>query len=159
METKTISISPEGKLEERAIGAPPPKEAAPPTRVMRTFERDIASAMRENKGSVVTIAIAERRKREAEAAGAGMSTKQRTIVIVVLGILFLLLMVAGAYFYVSGSSKTPEQKADLPPSLIPADTSIAIPADGFSEPKLIEAAKRAETNTALRLGTIEQAHF
>jgi len=165
----TISISPDGKLEEKSFPAAParpapvvtsvPTPTTPPSRVVRTFERDIANAMRENKGSVTSVALAEKRRQERGGGFTAAPSNKKLFIALGIGAAFTVAL-AGGYFAFSGPSKEELRKFEnIPPPLIAVEKRNAIPADNFSQLKLITALKAAAGDTSLRLDTIQETYF
>ncbi|MEN9852316.1 MAG: hypothetical protein RI996_259 [Candidatus Parcubacteria bacterium] len=82
----------------------PPIEARPlpnekQARIVRTFEDDIADAVRDGKGSVLGIALAEQKKKESSIQV--FKEKKNSVLFVVLGILLLVIsfLVIGVIAY------------------------------------------------------------
>ncbi|MDP3958330.1 MAG: hypothetical protein Q8Q36_02610 [bacterium] len=159
-EGKTIQISPEGKLEvsgAAAAAAPAAEKEAP--RVVRTFEADLASVMKEKKGSVVTIALAEHRKRETALETRATAPKRNFL------FLFLsLLAISGGlafvgYVYFARDKGAATEEIAKQSGLIAAETFLEVPTGGMSQAKLIAAVNAELKNPGLRLDTIEELSF
>ncbi len=206
-EGKTISISPEGKVEEtrmpkETLGvvpamlpsqiyapatkpAPPPPAQTPQTRnqtlnqiiergaqretgggaggtgssrVVRTYEGDLALIMREKKGSVIKIALAEHRKRETEGERAMAAPKKNSIFLFssLMAIVLSVALLGFVYFAKEDENGAATIKVE---SLIFAEKQKAVDASGFSQAKLIAAVKAELGETTLRLDTIENIYF
>ncbi|MBX4215509.1 hypothetical protein KW797_01015 [Candidatus Parcubacteria bacterium] len=166
-EGTTISISPEGKLEEKSPPKPPAqaggaaRSVPAATRVVRTLERDMAAAMRDGKGSVVSVALAEQRRRDAkEGTNEGAPPKKRLFLIIGVGAV-LIGITAWVGYALATRPTAAEIKAtqNIPAPLVFVERRRAIAADNFSQAKLIAAAKASEKNDTLRLDTIEETYF
>ena len=128
------------------------------TRVVRTFETDIAEAMKEKKGSVVKIAMAEHKRREGLTDLEEAPKKNNkwwlfsAIILILGGVIF--------YGFISINKKintvnTTEVRSD---ALISSDKEKEIDTAKLSQTKLVNAVN-TELDSTIRLDSIERIYL
>src|SRR3989344_1698443 len=163
-EQKTISISSEGKINTptetpkitETITTP---TSTIPSRGIRTFERDIATAMKEKKGSVIKIAIAEQTKKSSEKEIEGKVSKRNYIFLglTLISILGGLGFIGFVVWQKIGNEIAPIEAVVAP--LIAAEKQKEIEITGLSESKIIAKIDEEMGNRTLRLDTIENIYL
>ncbi|OGZ03978.1 MAG: hypothetical protein A2648_00020 [Candidatus Lloydbacteria bacterium RIFCSPHIGHO2_01_FULL_41_20] len=163
-EQKTISISSEGKINTptetpkitETITTP---TSTIPSRVIRTFESDIATAMKEKKGSVIKIAIAEQTKKSSEKEIEGKVSKRNYIFLglTLISILGGLGFIGFVVWQKIGNEIAPIEAVVAP--LIAAEKQKEIEITGLSESKIIAKIDEEMGNRTLRLDTIENIYL
>lgn len=138
-----------------SLTAPKPKNV--PT--VRTYERDLARVMKEKKGSVIGIAIAEQRDRESNVREVESAPEKNA-----LFLFFSVIAVAAglallAYFFINTNTKDETTGAIKITSLITAENHKEIKVDDFSQTKLIKAASQELASSNLRLDTVLDLYF
>lgn len=126
---------------------------------VRTFERDLARVMKEKKGSVIGIAIAERRQRENNVENVEDPPRKKMLLL-----FFSALAIAGGlafigYFFINSNGKDETVGTIKINSLITAESNKEISVDGFSQIKLIKTAGLELASTNLRLDTVLNLYF
>jgi len=152
---QTINVSEEGKIEQ--ANAPAPQNVA--SRVVRTLEGDIASAMKEKKGSVVSIAIAEQKKREKEFHFEGEDKgKNSFFLFVSLTALAGGLILFGFVFI--GGIGTKETSPELKtPALVLAEKEKLVEIVNATRSKIIAEVSKEIGQSQLKLDTVERVRF
>lgn len=154
-EFPTINISDEGRIETPTPVLPVAPKTAAPARIVRTFESDLARVMRDKKGSVIKIAMAEHKRRADEIEFKEKVPKKNIILL-----FFTLLSVAGGLAFLGFvfiNKKTNEisiSETKIVPIIFSEkqkDSDIT----GFSKTKLINKMGELLADTSLRLDTIE----
>lgn len=134
-----------------------PKEKTVPT--VRTYERDLARVMKEKKGSVIGIAIAQQRDRESNIREEEGVPEKNTlflffsVIAVVAGLLLL------GYFFINTGGKSETAGTLKINSLINAENQKEIKVDDLSQTKLIKAVTQELASSNLRLDTVLDLYF
>ncbi len=147
--------------------APPVKTDAPaeipPTpaqsRVVRTFEGDIALTMKEKKGSVIKIAIAEQKKKSDEVAEE-KKVPRKNLILLSLTLLSLLggLGFIGFVILEKKGSQVTAIEAKITP-LVFSEKQKEVEITGLSELKIIAKISEEIGSRTLRLDTIENIYI
>lgn len=125
-----FNIQPDELIEKKAA-TPSEQTLEHAPRALRTFEEDIADAMRDGKGSVLTVALAEQKRKSDSVTFAVEKTSN--IWLIVFGVMFLLaaLSVLGYIGYTKyidkiSLSKNPEQNSIIGTNILSADKVIKV---------------------------------
>lgn len=124
---------------------------------IRTFQGDIAHAIKNQNVSVVQIALSEARKKERlesiekeNSASSGMNR----IFIALSGILFFAALGIGAYLLWPHASNIPASDATVEKPIILVDSTQAIPLDNLDRNGLIDTLQKAVSGNRQSLGTV-----
>ncbi|MEK7662320.1 MAG: hypothetical protein AAB355_02375 [Patescibacteria group bacterium] len=154
---QTINISEEGKIE--SAGGAAAALSSIPSRVVRTLEGDIASAMKEKKGSVVSIAIAEQKKREKEFHFEGAETGKNSFFVFASVVALAGGIVLFGFMFFERQNANQEPQEQKTPSIVFAEKEKAIEMAKASRSKIISEVSKETNQSTLKLNTIEQIRF
>ncbi len=124
---------------------------------IRTFNSDMAEAVREKGGSIVRVAIAEEERHRIEHEEASIGSK-KNMAFVAGGIIVLIAAVGffvWSYTQHKQASTPPLVQTTQPSSLISADTSAPISISGMQIPDMVTAIQTAVNDPAMQSGTIK----
>ncbi|MEK7582081.1 MAG: hypothetical protein AAB488_02000 [Patescibacteria group bacterium] len=160
-EQKTINISSDGKIEI-PVAAPHANTEGPivaPSRIIRTFESDIALTMKEKKGSVIKIAIAEQKKKSDEIAEV-KSASRKNFILLFLTLLSLLggLGFIGFVMLEKRGNQVTAIEAKITP-LIFSEKQKEVEITGLSELKISAKIREEIESRTLRLDSIENIYI
>ena len=124
---------------------------------LRTFSSDMAAAMRDNKGSIIKIAIAEderRRKDNKEIETA----PRKNFLLFFFALLVIALAAAGVYgvlWYKNKSSVVPVAQVVIPQSIIRSDTATTLDVTGKSGSDVVAAVHAIVANPGIQSGMVK----
>lgn len=181
---KIVSISPEGNIKESNVvgkniiseNKPNPsaligsvnsilgvKSNVPSTSsVVRTYEGDLASVMKEKRGSVIKIAVSEQIKKDLKTFSTQTTTHSKTnlIILSIAGILFLSGISFLIFSYLNKKPETiTEQIINNATSIISSENQKEIATIGLSQSKLIKAVGDEVRTSNIRLDTLEEIYL
>ena len=132
----------EGEILSPTPELPPNQDPQHATRSIRTFEEDIANAVRDGKGSVLGIALAEQKRKDDSVTFA--VEKKNNVWLIVIGVFFILAAIGlfgfvGYSKYSESLSTIAKNTGSLQSSLVESDTITQIdiqkllPKNGITE--------------------------
>jgi len=129
---------------------------------IRTYQSDLSEALKDQKGSVVKIALAEHKRKEQEKKNISPKSTKNTFFIWG-GILLMAISAIIIIFLFINKKSTLKNFDSINPegiqSLIFADNHKEIEAKNFSKRKMINAITNEVENNSLRLDTIENIYL
>ncbi len=124
---------------------------------VRTFNSDLADAIRNKGGSVVRIAIEENERHQKEELDQSIKSK-KNMAFVIFGIVVVLgaIIFAGWSYYHNQAAKTVAPTVTAQPSsLVSSETSAIVNVSGMQIPDMIAAIQKAATDPTNQSGTVK----
>ncbi len=124
---------------------------------IRTFNSDLAQAIREKGGSVVRVAIAENERHQREAADRSIKSTKNMIFTIVGMILVIASMGAIVWSYLhhqSASTVVPDSTA-RPASLVSAEDDVIVNVGGMQIPEMVSSIQKIVANPGIQTGMIK----
>lgn len=143
----------------------PQSEAASPKPIVRTYQSDLAAALKQKKGSIVGIAAAEERRRQEQAVVFPTDTeaarKKQRLLVVAVALAVLGIGVLGFLFFAQKQKETTPtgMAAITAPSIIFVNTQKEISIDGRDRSALVLETAKELKGANIRLDFIEQLFF
>lgn len=136
-----------------------------PKPIVRTYQSDVAAALKEKKGSIIGIAAAEERRRQEQGGvftpDAEAARKKKRLLVVAISLVVLGIGVFGFLFFAQKQkAATPAGTATLvAPSIIFVNTQKELSIGGKDRAALIAATAKEIKEANIRLDFIEQLFF
>ncbi len=124
---------------------------------IRTFNSDLAQAIREKGGSVVRVAIAENERHQRDAAEQSIKSK-KNIAFTAFGMIAIICaagFAAWSYVHKQASSVVTPTNTALPTSLIPSESAQIVNASGMQVPELVAAIRGITADPGIQPGTVK----
>lgn len=138
---------------------PKPNTVDPKT--LRTYQSDLADAIKNQQGSVIKIAMAEQEKKQKEDINQNPTSKKNLTFIFAGGVLILIAVGVIMYFVATSKPKTVPitQSQSLLSTLVKTDSSKTIAISGLTREEMSEKIASEYKNATPALNTIEQIRF
>lgn len=124
---------------------------------IRTFSSDMAEAMREGKGSIIKIAIAEDERRRADRQEIE-SAPRKNLMLFLGGLIIFAVAIAGIYglfVYRKNSAVVPVEQNVIPKSIIRSEDAGTLDITGKINSDIIDAIKAVVAKPGIRSGTVK----
>jgi len=144
--------------------APPPAPPeAPSIKALRTYQGDVAEALKKQKTSVIQMVLAEHDRKEKNREALSPTSK-KNLPLVAVSIFFVVLSIlliggGGLYYAAKQKNISGAPKAVEVPSLVFAETKKGIEITGLSRDRIINEVSAEITGANLRLDFIEHIYF
>ncbi len=135
------------------------RESAPVHTGLHTYAGDMAQTLRDQKGSLIKIAIAEQHKREADEQDLSAATPKNRFFMIAGILLVALAIIAVIFVFISKSGTVAPEQSNVAPSLIFADSQKEINTTDLTLDKVFLSATSEVQSQTIKLNTIEQAYF
>lgn len=124
---------------------------------VRTYSSDLAEAIKDSKGSVIKIAIAENERRQKERKELEDAPKKNALFAVgsILIILIAMAVFYGIFWYKKNSSIAPIVVAPRPTTIIKSEFSENLDVAGMTRTQIIPAIREKVLTPNIRPGTIK----
>lgn len=142
--------------------APTESTGIPPQPIktgLHTYAGDMAQTLRDQKGSLIKIAIAEQNKREQIAEDVSPETPKNKLYLLGGGMLILIAIALTVFVSISRNSAIEATQTQKAPSLVFADSQKEINTTDLTLDKVFISIQNELQSTTLRLDTIEQLYF
>ena len=161
IQQKNISADKKVPTDESMEKATAQKLSVDP--IVRTYESDVARALKEKKTSMVRMLMAEKKKKDGlEKEKKPQHAPKKTF----LTLLSALLVVAGVFFVgwsvwykTAKQQETMNKIPDIAPDFIFVESSKDISIDNISREEFISATRDEVLTTSIKLDTIKQIYF
>src|SRR3989338_8343572 len=126
---------------------------------LHTYAGDMAQTLRDQKGSLIKIAIAEQHKREEQQDDLSYSSPKNKFYLIVGILLAGIAIVAIVFIFISKNTTVSPVQTNIAPSLIFADTQKEIDTTALTLDKVFLSASGEVSSQNIKLNTIQQLYF
>lgn len=132
-----------------------------PQKTLRTYQSDLAEAIKDQQGSVIKIAMAEQERNQKIADNANPVSKKNLTYLFISGILIFIALGVVIYFVITSKPKTVsiEEHTALAPTLIHTDSIKTLDVAKLTREQIADAIVKEYTSATPTLNTIEQILF
>ncbi len=132
-------------------------------RALRTYQSDVAEALKKQKTSVIQMVLAEHKRKEKTAEELSPTSKKNLPVIVVSALFIVLsvVLVGGAGFYFLSNNKSAESPTQetAVPSQVFAEAKKGIDITGLSRDRILDEIRKEISSSNLRLDSVLNIYF
>ncbi len=139
-----------------------PADAPRQPAAIRTYEGDVASALKNQKTSVVSMVLAEKRRRAETAVDEQekQPKSKKTMVVIIAVVGLLLILAVGIYLYIAlQTHSSSAQQGIVLPEIILTDEEKEIDVTDLTSEKLVVTLKKERSTASLSLGSIQHIFF